>query len=221
MQWEKFRRKADGFRMNCRFCYLRTIHESTVPCSLCFRKMNFLHGIIASDEKWILCGNSKRWKSWVNPGQSSTLPPRRVCSASGEIGKACCYNRVRNNHGRPLLTTIDQFDALERSHQLAKDVVKRASWKCSTCYKSDPGSFALGWESLSQAAYNPKSPDAFRSSPVSVAAASLTSYTFRDTRRDTKVHWWLCRLEAGELPSSRNSQAVRKVTDANGEYFAG
>jgi len=37
-----------------------------------FRKKDFLHKIITGDKKWILYDNSKRRKSWVDPGQSST-----------------------------------------------------------------------------------------------------------------------------------------------------
>jgi len=37
---------------------------------------DFLHKIITGDEKWILCDNPKRRKSWVNPGQPSTSMPK-------------------------------------------------------------------------------------------------------------------------------------------------
>jgi len=70
MQWEKFRRKADGFRINCP----KTIKiDGITPHSVCFQssgKKDFLHKIITGDEKWILYDNPKR-KSWVDP-QSST-----------------------------------------------------------------------------------------------------------------------------------------------------
>jgi len=41
-----------------------------------FRKKDFLHKIITGDEKWILCDNPKRRKSWVNPGQPSISTPK-------------------------------------------------------------------------------------------------------------------------------------------------
>jgi len=49
-----------------------------------FRKKDFLHKIITNhinkslgNEKWILYDNTKRRKSWVDPGQLSTSTPTR------------------------------------------------------------------------------------------------------------------------------------------------
>ena len=41
-----------------------------------FRKKYFLHKIITGDEKWIVYDNPNRRKSWVDPGQPSTLIPK-------------------------------------------------------------------------------------------------------------------------------------------------
>jgi len=41
-----------------------------------FRKKDFLHKIITGNEKLILYDNHKRRKSWVDPGQPSTLTPK-------------------------------------------------------------------------------------------------------------------------------------------------
>jgi len=61
--WERFRKKANGFRMNCP---KTTKIGSVILHSLCFQsfgKKDFRHKIITGDEKWILYDNPKRIKS--------------------------------------------------------------------------------------------------------------------------------------------------------------
>jgi len=36
-----------------------------------------LYQIVTDDEKWIYYDNPKRKKSWIDPGQPSTLTPKR------------------------------------------------------------------------------------------------------------------------------------------------
>jgi len=60
-------------------------------------------------------------------------------------------------------------------------------------------------------------PASWQCSTICCAAASFGWYTFREIWRDTKMHWWLYRFEAGELLSSRNSQAIRKM--AKGPWY--
>jgi len=52
----------------------------------------------------------------------------------------------------------------------------------------------------------------FRLLSIPIAAASLGWYIFHKIWRDTKMYSWLYRFETGELLSSRNSQATRKMT---------
>ena len=48
-----------------------------VPLLARQKKKSFLWHIVTGDEKWIYYDNPKRKKSWVNPGQPSTLQPKR------------------------------------------------------------------------------------------------------------------------------------------------
>jgi len=60
-----------------------------------FRKKDFLYKIITSDEKWIPYDNPKRRKSWVDPGQPSTIDtktqyPRQESFALYLVGLEKC-----------------------------------------------------------------------------------------------------------------------------------
>jgi len=51
-------------------------HDTVLTLLSKFRKKDFLHKVITSDEKWILYDNPKHRKSWVDAGQPSTSTPK-------------------------------------------------------------------------------------------------------------------------------------------------
>jgi len=101
-----------------------------------FRKKDFLHKIIAGDEKWILHDNSKRRKSWVDPGQSSTSTPKPNIYAKKVLlciwwdWKDMLYYELlqpgetitADRYQQQLTNLSDTFE--EKSHLLAKEIVK-------------------------------------------------------------------------------------------------
>jgi len=97
-----------------------------------FRQKHFLHNIITGDEKWILCDNLKRRKSWLYFGQPSASRPKPNIHA--KKGLLCIWwdwkdllyyellqpgEIITANRCQQQLTKLS--NALEAGHFLGKD----------------------------------------------------------------------------------------------------
>ncbi|KAL6252112.1 hypothetical protein P5V15_002481 [Pogonomyrmex californicus] len=107
IRWERFRRNADGFRMNCpkttkivgvtlhSLCFQSS--GKKIFCTKSFQAMkNGFFMITLNVENHGLTLVNLRHRR-----QSPISTPRRFCSVSGGIGKMCCitscYNRVKQS----------------------------------------------------------------------------------------------------------------------------
>jgi len=94
------------------------------------QKKQFLYQIVIGDEKWIYYDNLKHKKSWISPGQPSTLTQQK-CNMYGSKILLCIWWDIKgivywaaetksNNHCWALLTTINWFELCFKSEKSNK-----------------------------------------------------------------------------------------------------
>ncbi|KAL6254023.1 hypothetical protein P5V15_015879 [Pogonomyrmex californicus] len=107
IRWERFRRKADGFRMNCpkttkivdvtlhSLCFQSSGKKIFCTKSLQMMKSEFFMITLNVENHGLTLVNLRHRR------QSPISTPRKFCSVSGGIGKVCCitscYNRVKQS----------------------------------------------------------------------------------------------------------------------------
>ncbi|KAL6258144.1 hypothetical protein P5V15_010066 [Pogonomyrmex californicus] len=100
IRWERFRRKADGFRMNCSkttkivgvtlhsLCFQSSGKKIFCTKSLQAMKNGFFMITLNVENHGLTLVNLRHRR------QSPISTPRRFCSVSGGIGKMCCISYV-------------------------------------------------------------------------------------------------------------------------------
>jgi len=143
-------------------------HDTALTLISKFRKKDFLQKIITGDEKWILYDNPKHRKSWVDPSQPSTLTPKPNIHAkkvSDGIRKVYFITELL----QPGATiTADRYqqqlanlsDSLREKNlfigqERRKVILLYDNTRPHVAKATQEHIFALGWELLPHAMYNP------------------------------------------------------------------
>jgi len=239
IRWERFRRKTDGFRMNCP---KTTKIDSVTLHLLCFqnsgKKISFTKSLQAMKNGFFMItlnieNHELTLVNLQHGRQSPIFTPRRFCSMSGGIGKVCCITEllqpnetIMTDRYQQQLTNLN--DALEVKRPFTgqgrrKVILFHDNAPPHVAKATQDHIFALGRELFLHAAYNPD-------------MAPFDYYLFRSLEHHlADTHF--VRFEEmrncindfiASKPVNFYRQGIRKLperwqrihVDANGDYFA-